>query len=522
LFAFLSSQACGSAEDKKKPQNKPYPGAGGDESGGQASGAGAKDSGDGGVSGSGATPGSGAASGAGNVPTGGSGGTDGGAPPNGDAGAGGSPVGPECEPGKGECDGDPDTVCERNLTLVTSCGDCETKCNSTNAAAACVEGECVLTCLNGFDDCDGNPANGCETALTGNAEHCGACDRNCAAAGATCMTNVCSVVQMQQNVSGGSDSGVMRAFAFSPHGLLNLPQNNYVLRRFPLDGVGSVTIWYPTNKAAGVEGLLVVGNDVYWSERGTSETFTGALFKKPITADADTLPTTVFIPEMAVTFLRKQGNAFYWASGSSQYDSGGFIYTRAIDAGPEDAGTQIVSVNQGISTIRQLAVTTDALYWVTSQNTGTQYELRTAPLAGSPISVVPAVFPNVSLAVTDGAALNGALNPVRLEPVGEWIYFNRDAGDAQDGIYRYKVGLERPERLVLAANVRSLQVDGDYVYFLQSNVQGVWRVPINGGQGGAAQKISASSGTSLVGVDETFLYAAAISSGTTDLFKLIK
>ena len=46
---------------------------------------------------------------------------------------------PQVAPGFGECDDDPGTVCEQNLSLVTSCGDCKTSCTSTNGSVAITE-----------------------------------------------------------------------------------------------------------------------------------------------------------------------------------------------------------------------------------------------------------------------------------------------------------------------------------------------------------------------------------------------
>ena len=48
--------------------------------------------------------------------------------------------------------------------------------------ATCVVGECELTgCDDGFDDCDGDMATGCEVHLATNTFHCGECDNACVA-----------------------------------------------------------------------------------------------------------------------------------------------------------------------------------------------------------------------------------------------------------------------------------------------------------------------------------------------------
>lgn len=54
--------------------------------------------------------------------------------------------------------------------------DCPTVANATRT---CTNGVCGFTCNNGFGDC--TAAAGCETVLTNNRDHCGACGNACAA-----------------------------------------------------------------------------------------------------------------------------------------------------------------------------------------------------------------------------------------------------------------------------------------------------------------------------------------------------
>jgi hypothetical protein len=45
----------------------------------------------------------------------------------------------------------------------THCGSCGVTCpDAPNATGKCVDGKCQLECAVGFDQCDGNLANGCE------------------------------------------------------------------------------------------------------------------------------------------------------------------------------------------------------------------------------------------------------------------------------------------------------------------------------------------------------------------------
>ncbi len=85
-----------------------------------------------------------------------------------------------CDPGLGDCDGNPDNGCESPFGTTTNCGFCGDACNLANATAACNGEVCQIdTCNGGFDDCDGNDANGCEADLQNSAMTCGGCGMPC-------------------------------------------------------------------------------------------------------------------------------------------------------------------------------------------------------------------------------------------------------------------------------------------------------------------------------------------------------
>jgi len=97
----------------------------------------------------------------------------------------------------GDCDGNAANGCETELSSSTThCGTCGRACSFANAAGACTMGACTITrCNDGFADCDGSPANGCETNLGDSAAHCGACGTSCARTNAdgVCQAGVCSL-----------------------------------------------------------------------------------------------------------------------------------------------------------------------------------------------------------------------------------------------------------------------------------------------------------------------------------------
>jgi cysteine-rich repeat protein len=70
-------------------------------------------------------------------------------------------------------------------------------CAVPNASATCSAGRCGLgRCNEGFADCDGDPANGCETDIRVDARHCGACGNACPSrvnATPTCAAGTCGL-----------------------------------------------------------------------------------------------------------------------------------------------------------------------------------------------------------------------------------------------------------------------------------------------------------------------------------------
>ncbi len=103
-----------------------------------------------------------------------------------------------CNAGVGDCDAKATNGCETDTrATVAHCGACGAACPSRdNALSACSAGRCVIACLAGFADCDGDAANGCEVDTRTSLSHCGVCGRACAPTNATgsCAMGACSIV----------------------------------------------------------------------------------------------------------------------------------------------------------------------------------------------------------------------------------------------------------------------------------------------------------------------------------------
>jgi hypothetical protein len=101
-----------------------------------------------------------------------------------------------CDAGWADCDGNPANGCESNPTTdPNNCGGCGTKCDATNGTPGCSGGKCGIVCFGGFGDCNGNPADGCEVGLKYDAANCSACGNVCPSAGGVpaCTNGVCGI-----------------------------------------------------------------------------------------------------------------------------------------------------------------------------------------------------------------------------------------------------------------------------------------------------------------------------------------
>ena len=68
----------------------------------------------------------------------------------------------------------------------------DASCALPHAAAACLHAACaVSSCASGWGDCNKTSADGCETDLSTNVDHCGGCGQACAK-GESCVGGLCT------------------------------------------------------------------------------------------------------------------------------------------------------------------------------------------------------------------------------------------------------------------------------------------------------------------------------------------
>lgn len=108
---------------------------------------------------------------------------------------GGNCVLQSCNPGFGNCNGNPADGCETNLmTSTANCGTCGRVCVAgPNSSAICSQGNCQTICFAGYQNCNGSTFDGCECPPTGECRSGACCISNGSPAHATipcCGANI--------------------------------------------------------------------------------------------------------------------------------------------------------------------------------------------------------------------------------------------------------------------------------------------------------------------------------------------
>jgi hypothetical protein len=98
-----------------------------------------------------------------------------------------------CEDGFADCNDHPIDGCEVNTNIeIKNCGHCDVECPAiANGVPTCISGKCGIGWCNvGFADCNYNPSDGCEIDLQTHSTNCGHCGNICTH-NEKCMNGAC-------------------------------------------------------------------------------------------------------------------------------------------------------------------------------------------------------------------------------------------------------------------------------------------------------------------------------------------
>ena len=222
-----------------------------------------------------------------------------------------------CLVGYGDCNADLGSLgtdgCEIALgTDVNHCGLCGNACSApANATAACLGGVCGIgMCDAGFEDCNLNAADGCETNINSSASNCGGCGLACAT-GLVCTNGACSPPGPGENcldpwvIHPGTNlvpthHSFNDYFTFTPSCMtVGTPEGPDVILKYSATFTGEATLHFP-NKPASTRWVAMVTEGVC----GTPAT--GTIGDIDIACISDWSPTF-----MEGSFQVTQGTDYY-------------------------------------------------------------------------------------------------------------------------------------------------------------------------------------------------------------------
>jgi len=350
-----------------------------------------------------------------------------------------------CEPGTQQCSGQQIQTCGSNGQWQAAQG-----CPSVQGADSyCQAGACTFDCQLDHDDCDNNPANGCEVDLTSDSANCGQCGHSCC--GGACGSGTCGVY----------DSGILaNNYAVDANNIYWSQGGN--LNQQPR--TGGATISLATNQPGFIGGVAVQGSNVFWTTDGDAQipAFPG-VFSKPIGGGTLTTYGNANGRALLVTatdiFFRRQDNATisYWGRATTTTD--------IVLGGSYTYGAPFVTDGQYL--------------YATYINYGAvnQKPIVRVPIHGGTPTVfesyVSASFPTAATTMTalstDGTNLYYILY-VGIEP-------------ANSGVWKKPLAGGSAQKLVGTGNGFSstTATDGTSVYFADANAKQVRKVSVNGG-----------------------------------------
>lgn len=416
------------------------------------------------------------------------------APPNAAATCVAGACASACLAGFDDCDSNPANGCETKLaTDAANCGTCSNVCGSANTSSAsfCQAGKCVFACNAGFAHC-GPDAAGCDTNLQTSATNCGACGHSCG--GGTCTAGKCDPVLL---TTADTPSGIALD---ATNVYYTLPSSDTVMR-IGKDGTCVPASPCPQLVAQGTgpdvrgpEAILSDGTNVYWTAAAASRIGWVPTAGGTVNGFGSTGATEPGV-------LAIGGGKLWWTNGSA-------TATRLQSASLD--GTSITTMATA-SFAGRGNVTTDASYVYWSNDQGSVYRA--------------AFTDSVCNEQTTCTSVGSANSPVGIAVDGTYVYWTSPSSGA--------VG-RNPKGGGLTAFVASNQdmpqaivVDSTYIYWGNIGTTSVGasirRAPLSGGtcNGSACELFHAVTVPNALAIDDTAVYWVD-KSNSGGVYKLVK
>lgn len=276
----------------------------------------------------------------------------------------------QCSDGFSDCDGNPANGCEgKTSSDIANCGKCGDPCGTANTMnpALCMAGKCSFTCQTGFGHCGVTNATGCETALDKDSLNCGVCGHSCL--GGQCTAGKCEPFQLASTSqpSGLAVDKTHVYFTAPSLGTIQRVQRDgkcLPVAPCPQSFVGAGAGDPLTGQTRGPTAIVSDDTNVYWTADAA-----GILVKRAASLPPGAITTLGPATSTSPGYLALGGGKLWWTTGFGTTDPAPHLRT----INPDGTGlTTIGNYQSPVSAFKgRGGVATDAtsVYWA-SENGG--------------------------------------------------------------------------------------------------------------------------------------------------------
>ena len=203
-----------------------------------------------------------------------------------------------CEPGDRQCSGQQIRTCGSNAQWQTA-----TNCPAVAGATSyCSASACTFDCNLDYDDCDDNPANGCEVNLDTDANNCGQCGHSCC--GGTCGSGTCAADTLVA-------SGVTAFTVDSTAETLYYAISSVGVNRHDISSGDESLFAARSSAQATVTDVTMSEQRVAWGERNSSTSWAG-IYSRPTSGGSSRVESECLTCTATPTNLLYDATNLYW------------------------------------------------------------------------------------------------------------------------------------------------------------------------------------------------------------------